>query len=153
MAKASVAAVVEELITPTIEALGYRLWDVSFAKEGSDWHLTVIIDSDEGISIVDCETVHNAIDPLLDEADPIDTAYYLDVSSPGIERELRTEAHILASLGERVKAQLFAAHEGKKEYTGTLSAYADGAVTISLAEGEVTLARSAISRLRTVYFD
>ncbi len=153
MAKASVAAVVTALVTPKIEELGYRVWDVEFAKEGADWHLTVTIDSDEGISITDCETVHNAIDPLLDEADPIDTAYYLNVSSPGIERELRTDAHIVASVGERAEAKLFAAHEGKKEYVGTLTAYENGNVTITTDTGDVVLPRTAIARLRTVYFD
>ncbi len=153
MAKASVAATVAALVTPTVEALGYRVWDVEYAKEGADWHLTVTIDSDEGITIVDCERVHNAIDPLLDEADPIDTAYYLNVSSPGIERELRTEAHIEASLGERVEAKLFTAQDGKKKYTGTLAAYADGVMTVVTDEGEVKLPRTAVAKLRTVYFD
>ncbi len=153
MAKASVAATVAALLTPTVEELGYRIWDVEFAKEGADWHLTVTIDSDDGISINDCERVHNAIDPILDDADPIDTAYYLNVSSPGIERDLRTDAHILASLGERVEAKLFAAHEGKKEYTGTLTAYEEGVLTLSGDNGDVRLPRTAVSRLRTVYFD
>ncbi len=153
MAKASVAAIVAELITPTVEELGYRVWDVEFAKEGADWHLTFTIDADEGISIQDCECVHNAIDPLLDEADPIDTAYYLDVSSPGIERELRTDAHIEASIGERVEVKLFAAHEGKKEYKGTLTAFTDGAIVITTEAGDITLPRAAVAKMRTVYFD
>ncbi len=153
MAKVSVAATVASLITPTVESLGYRVWDVEFAKEGADWHLTVTIDSDEGISIEDCERVHNAIDPLLDEADPIDTAYYLNVSSPGIERDLRTDAHITASIGERVEAKLFTAYEGKKEYKGCLVSYAEGNLTIEAEGAHVTLPRTAVSRLRTVYFD
>ncbi len=153
MAKASVAATVKELVTPTVEALGYRVWDVEFAKEGADWHLTVTIDSDEGITINDCEAVHNAIDPLLDEADPIDTAYYLNVSSPGIERELRCDTHLEASLTERVEAKLFSAFEGKKEYKGTLTAFTSDTITIDLGDTAVSIPRASIARLRTVYFD
>ncbi len=153
MAKASVATIVAEIVTPTIEELGYRVWDVEFAKEGADWHLTVTIDSDEGITINDCETVHNAIDPILDDADPIDTPYYLNVSSPGIERDLRTDAHILASLGEKAEAKLFTAREGKKEYTGILASYEGGVITLTTSDGDIALPRTAIARLRTVYFD
>ncbi len=153
MAKSSVANTVSALVAPVVEELGYRLWDVEFAKEGADWHLTVTIDSDEGISIVDCERVHNAIDPLLDEADPIDTAYYLNVSSPGIERELRTDAHIMASLGERVEVKLFAAYDGKKEYKGILSAFENGTLMITTDTGDIALSRTAVAKLRTVYFD
>ncbi len=153
MAKASVAARVAALVTPTILELGYRVWDVEFIKEGADWYLIVTIDNDEGITIEDCECVHNAIDPLLDEADPIDTAYHLNVSSPGIERDLRTDLHIEASIGERVEAKLYTAHEGKKEYKGILSAYKDGQVTITTEAGDVIIPRTTISKLRTVYFD
>ena len=90
----NIAGVVTELITPVADELGYELWDVEFVKEGTRRILRVTIDSEEGITIDDCERMHRAIDPVLDEADPIESAYYLEVSSPGIERELRTERHI-----------------------------------------------------------
>ena len=116
-------------------------------------HLRITIDSPSGINITDCEAVARAIDPILDEADPIENSYRLDVSSPGIERELRTEAHILASIGLAVEARLFAPIEGKRIFRGTLSGFAENKVTIETEDGSVSLAKNVISKLRTVYFD
>ena len=98
-----VVATVKRLAEPIAEGLGYELWDVEYVKEGADYYLRITIDSSEGITIEDCEKMHRAIDPVLDEADPIESAYYLEVSSPGSERELRTDAHILACIGEDVE--------------------------------------------------
>ena len=94
MAKRSggnIVASVRAAIAPVVEGLGYSIWDLEYVKEGADWFLRVTIDSPSGITIDDCETVHRAIDPVLDEVDPIEGAYHLEVSSPGIERELRTD--------------------------------------------------------------
>ena len=124
-------------------------------KVGAEYHLIITIDNDEGITIEDCERVHRAIDPILDEADPIEGSYRLEVSSPGIERDLRTDAHILASIGEVVEAKLFAPDEadGVKSYLGVLIGYEDGTLTLVLQnDSEKKLLRSAVSRLRTVYF-
>ncbi|MBQ2718652.1 MAG: ribosome maturation factor RimP [Clostridia bacterium] len=150
MKKQNVAEAVAALLSSTVEGLGYMLWDVEYAKEGADWHLTVTIDSPAGITIDDCERVHRAIDPVLDEADPIEGAYILNVSSPGVERVLRTEAHLRASLGERVELRLFAAVDGQKSLRGTLTALEDGDLVL---DGERRLPRSAVSRIKTVYFD
>ena len=153
MAKGNIAEQVTEIIRPTVEGMGYQLWDVVYAKEGADWHLEITIDKEDGITIEDCEAVHRAIDPILDEADPIETMYYLDVSSPGVERELRTEAHILASIGEKADAKLFAPLNGSRVFKGILSEYADGNVVLEIGENKVSIPRSAISKLRTIYFD
>ena len=153
VAKTNIAQAVRELISETVTNLGYRLWDVEFVKEGADRHLVVTIDSDTGIDVNACETVHRAIDPLLDEADLIDTAYYLDVSSPGIERDLRTDEQILACLGEKCEARLFAPKDGVKVLRGLLVRYEDGVITLDTGAGETTLERSEVSKLRTVYFD
>lgn len=150
MKKQSIAEGVAALLLPTVEGLGYRLWDVEYAKEGADWHLTVTIDSDEGITIDDCERVHRAIDPILDEADPIEDAYYLNVSSPGIERVLRTDAHLALSLGKEVELRFFAPKDGKKLLRGVLAA-AD-AEGITLADGS-RYARAEVAKIRTVFFD
>lgn len=150
MKKQSIAEAVTLLLTPTVEELGYRLWDVEYAKEGADWHLTVTIDNDEGITIDDCERVHRAIDPVLDEADPIEDAYYLNVSSPGVERVLRTEAHLAASIGERVELRFFSAQDGKKSLRGTLTAADAEAVTL---DGEHRFPRAVISKIQTVFFE
>ena len=114
----NIAATVREGILPTADALGYALWDVEFLKEGARRILRVTIDNEQGITIDDCERMHRAIDPILDEIDPIDEAYDLEVSSPGIERDLRTSAHIDACIGERVEARFFAPFEGIKQLEG-----------------------------------
>ena len=152
--KQGIAKTVEELLRPTIEGLGYSIWDVEYAKIGSEWNLTVTIDSENGIWISDCETVHRAIDPILDEADPIEDAYRLNVSSKGLEPELRTDAHILSCIGEFVEARIFAQKDGKKSYTGYLVGYEDGIVTLECEdESKASLERSEISKLSVVYID
>ena len=154
MSKKSIAEVVEELLRPTVRELGYLLWDVEYSKIGTEFHLEITIDSEEGITIEDCEKVHRAIDPILDEADPIEGAYRLSVSSPGIERELRTDAHILASLGEVVELRFFKAVDGAKSLVAAISAYEDGKLTVVTPEDkEYTFLRKEISRIRTVYFE
>ena len=149
----AVRDVVREAIRPTVEELGYSIWDITYSKIGSDYHLEITIDSDDGINIEDCEKVHRAIDPILDEKDPIEGFYYLEVSSPGIERELRCEEHFLWAVGERVEAKLFSAHNGRKTVIGTLSAYEGGEITITAADGEIKLSKSDVSRITTIFFD
>ena len=151
--KKSIKDTVREAIEPTVAELGYRIWDVTYAKVGADYHLEITIDSDDGIGIEDCERVHRAIDPILDEADPIESFYYLDVSSPGLERELRTEEHILLSIGTAVEAKLFAAKDGAKSVVGRLLSFEDGKLVIENEVGKTELERSEISRLTTVFFE
>lgn len=151
--KKSIRETVKEAIQPIVSELGYRIWDITYAKIGADYHLEITIDSDEGIEISDCEKVHRAIDPVLDEIDPIEGFYYLEVSSPGVERELRTDEHISLSLGEKVEAKLFAPKDGIKSLVGVLSSFEDGTVKIDCEGNEYSFLRSEISKLRTIYFD
>ena len=151
--KKSVKDTVREAILPTVTELGYRLWDVTYSKIGADYHLEITIDNDEGININDCEKVHRAIDPIIDECDPIEGFYYLDVSSPGSERDLRTDEHILHCLGWQVEAKLFAQKDGKKTVKGVLTAFEDGKITITEPTGEVVLSQGEISKLTTVFFE
>ena len=97
--------------------------------------------------------MHRAIDPILDECDPIEGFYYLDVSSPGIERDLRTDEHISHCIGQKVEAKLFAAKDSRKSIVGTLHSYVDGVVTIAEGELLTELKRDEISKLMTVYSD
>ena len=149
--KKGIKETVREAILPTVTELGYRIWDVTYAKVGADYHLEITIDSDEGINIEDCEKVHRAIDPILDEIDPIEGFYYLDVSSPGIERELRTDEHISLSIGDKVEAKLFAAKDGRKSIVGKLVSFADGVVTVNDGAADVALEKAEISKLTTVF--
>ena len=151
--KKSIKDTVREAIEPTVTELGYRIWDITYSKVGADYHLEITIDSDDGIGIEDCERVHRAIDPILDEVDPIETFYYLDVSSPGLERELRTEEHITLSIGSAVEAKLFAAKDGAKSVVGKLQYFENGSVIIANDAGVVRLERSEISKLTTTFFE
>ena len=144
----SVASFVEEKLTPHIVGIGYRIWDVEFVKEGAEYYLRITIDHDDGITLDDCEKVHRLIDPILDELDPIESSYHLEVSSPGIERELKYDFHFDACLGERVEVRLFAPDpNGQKTICGTLEGYDADSITV---DGRKIL-RSAVSKVRTVY--
>ena len=151
--KKSIKETVRDAVSPTITELGYDIWDITYSKVGADYHLEITIDSPNGINIEDCEKVHRAIDPILDEVDPIEGFYYLDVSSPGIERELRTDAHILHSIGQKVEAKLFAAKDGRRVVCGILKSFEDGALVITEQTGDVTLMQNEISKLRTIFFE
>ena len=151
--KKGIKETVREIISETVSELGYRIWDVTYSKIGADYHLEITIDSDNGINIEDCERVHRAIDPILDEHDPIEGFYYLEVSSPGIERELRTDEHITLSMGAKVEAKLFTPKDGRKSIVGTLTSYEDSTVGISVGEEVIKIARTEISKLTTVFFD
>lgn len=153
MKKTNIAGEVEELVRPVVEGLGYALWDVVYRKVGADWTLTITIDHADGISIDDCEKVHRTIDPILDEADPIEDSYQLEVSSPGIEREIRTDAHIAACMGEEIDVRLFAPQDGKRAFCGILAGYEGGILTIETEGGAVSFPRSAISHMNTTYHE
>ena len=151
--KKSIRETVREGIEPIVTELGYRIWDITYNKIGADYHLEITIDSDSGIEISDCEKVHRAIDPVLDEIDPIEGFYYLEVSSPGVERELRLDEHISLSIGEKVEAKLFAPKDGIKSLVGILSSFKDGVVNIDCDGNEYSFERSDISKLKTIYFE
>ena len=149
--KTNIRETVRDAIQPTVTELGYRIWDITYGKIGADYHLEITIDNDEGININDCEKVHRAIDPIIDECDPIEGFYYLDVSSPGAERDLRTDEHILYCIGWRVEAKLFSQKDGRKSFVGTLVSYEDSTVSIKEGDEVVALGRDEISKLTTVY--
>ncbi|MBE6774440.1 MAG: ribosome maturation factor RimP [Clostridia bacterium] len=119
-----------ELAQPIAEELGLRLWDVRFLKEGSSWYLRIFIDKDGGVSIDDCVDMTHAINGPLDEADPIEQAYFLEVSSPGLERELVRDEHFLSYIGAQIKVKMIRPVEGKREFSGVLENYDSGSITI-----------------------
>lgn len=147
-----IATAVYEAINETVEELGYFIWDIEFIKQGSDKHLIITIDGDYGIDINDCEKVHRAIDPILDEVDPISEAYYLDVSSPGLERNIRTPDHFIMCDGDVITVKLFTPKNGKKAYTGVLHTSEDASSITIEENGIVTeFSLEEISRANTVY--
>ena len=150
----SIVAEVKEALTPVINGLGYEVWDVEYVKEGAEYFLRFTIDSDDGITIDDCEKVHRTIDPLLDELDPIEDAYNLQVSSPGLERDVKYEWHYQALIGEKLEIRLFAPLEtcpGKKAFTGILKSFEDGKVRLEDGENEYIIPFDAISKAKTVF--
>ena len=142
---ANAADKVYSLIEETVKNEGVTLWDVRFLKEGANWYLRVFIDKPEGISIDDCTAVSHAIDPIIDEADPIDKSYFLEVCSPGIERELTRPWHYEAVLGEKIKIKLYKALDGKKEFTGLLKTSGDTLI-IETETGEMTFPKETVSK-------
>lgn len=150
--KKSIKETVKEAIEQTVTELGYSIWDITYSKVGADYHLEVTIDKDGEIDINDCERVHRAIDPIIDECDPIEGFYYLDVSSPGLERELRTDGHMSWAIGHEVEAKLFAPVDGVKSVGGRLAAFDAEKVVIDSDGGMTELERDKISKLSTVFF-
>ena len=140
-----------ELAEPLAEELGCWIWDVEFVKEGARRVLRVTIDHEDGITIDDCERMHRAIDPVLDELDPIDTAYDLEVSSPGIERELRTDAHVDACVGERINLRFFAPFEGQKSMEGILAGREGEQVLLDINGEQRAIPRGVIAKMQTVF--
>lgn len=142
---------VEELIKDKIENIGYSLYDVEYAKEGPNYYLRIYIDSPKGIDLNDCEKVSNEINDVLDEANYIKEQYYLEVSSPGIERILRKDNHLEQNIGNQVEVKLFKKDEkGNKSYIGELKAFDADTVTIETTE-EIKIERKNIAQIKTVY--
>ena len=136
MAGKKTAEAVETAIKETVEKLGFELVDVEFVKEGANKYLRVYIDRPEGISIDDCVTVNDAVEPIIDELDPISEAYIFEVSSPGLDRPLRTDRDFVKYKGEKVEVGLFKEINESKSLVGLLVGRDDsGNVTVS-ADGE-----------------
>ena len=148
---ASIEERVEKLVIDTIQKLGYELYDVQYVKEGKDYFLRIFIDQSKGIDLNDCEKVSNAINDLLDEADYIKEPYFLEVSSPGVERILRKEKHLEANLGNLVEIKLFKPIEKKKVIQGILKQFDAQTITLELTKQMIQIERKNIAVIKTVY--
>lgn len=153
--KKNIAGCVWELLEPVADELGYRIWNVEYVREGADMYLRLTIDSDDGIDIEDCERMTRAADPILDEADPIDSSYIFEVSSPGVERVLTTDEHFERMAQSTVELKLYrpVEHNGtsSRVIVGTLVGRSDGKITVITPSGELSLDTSAVARVTTVY--
>lgn len=143
MAKNPTAARVADLIEDIIKEQGLTLWDVKFVKEGASWYLRVFIDKDGGVDINDCTDISRLIDPIIDEADPINVSYYLEVCSPGLERELTEDWHFEKYKGEAVKIKLIRPRYGKREFFGKLVSF-DGGVTVLCDDEEISFEKQEL---------
>ncbi len=141
---------VENLLKTKITDLGYELYDVQYVKEGKDYFLRIFIDKKEGIDLNDCEKVSDEINGLLDEANYIKEQYFLEVSSPGVERVLRKDKHLEENIGKEVEIKLFKQIEGKKEYAGILKKYNNDIIQIESGE-DLEIERKNISLIKIKY--
>ena len=142
---------VEQLVKDPIEKLGYSLYDVEYVKEGPEYYLRIYIDKESGIDLNDCEKVSNEINEILDKADYIKEQYYLEVSSPGIERKLRKDKHLEQNISKNVEIKLFKKdNNGKKEYTGKLKAFNQEEIIIE-TDKEIAIEGKNIAQIKTIY--
>ena len=146
--------IVWDIVEPLAKELGLSIWDVRFLKEGSQWYLRVFIDKDGGVGIDDCVNLSHAIDGPIDEANPIEQAYILEVSSPGVERDLVRDEHFEAFIGEKIKVKMIRPIEGRREFSGVLESYDDGNITIRLEdESGFTFTKKEASFVKLDDFD
>ena len=143
-----VTDIVREIAEPIVQAQGLSLWDVEYVREGGEWFLRIYIDRPEGVDIDDCEAVSRAMDPILDERDPIPDSYHFEVCSAGLERTLKTPDHFAAFLGAEVLVKLYKPRDGIKEFPGTLLGYEDGRVSIRFGEQTLTFEASEVALVR-----
>ena len=141
---------VEVLVSGMIEKMGYELVDVEFVKEGPNWYLRIFIDKEGGVTIDDCEAVSKTLEKIFDEKDPIEQAYFLEISSPGIDRPLKKKEDFIKYNGEMVDVKLYKPYEGSKEYTGKLVGYDenDGTVTIEVDNKNIAFTKKEIAGIR-----
>jgi len=137
-----------QLAAPVAEANGVEIWDVEFVKEAGTQYLRVYIDKDGGVDINDCEAVSRALDPILDEADPIPTSYVFEVGSAGIDRELKRPSDFEKFMGSQIQVKLYQPFEGQKSYVGRLQGYENGDVTLLAGGREVTLKKPMVAQVR-----
>lgn len=142
---------IEKLVEPKIVNLGYELYDVQYVKEGKDYFLRIFIDNPNGISLEDCEKVNNAITDLLDDANYIKQQYFLEVSSPGVERILRKDKHLKDNIGEKIEIKLFKPINKKKEIIGILEQINEKAIIVISDNEEQEILRQDIAQIKKAY--
>lgn len=143
-----------EVIKPFVDELSLELWDVIFKKEGTDWYLRIFIDKDGGVSVDDCVNLTHKITKPLDEADPISQSYMLEVSSPGIERELKNDAHFKKYVGSPVMMRTIRPIDNVRDFNGVMTEYNDGMITVKLKDDkEVTVNKKETSFVKLDDFD
>lgn len=138
---------IEDLVKPIIENLGYKVYDVMYQKEGKDNYLRIFIDKESGIDLNDCEKVNDSINDILDEKDYIKAQYYLEISSPGLERNLRRDEQFLESIGKKIEVHLYNSVNGSKVSTGILNEFNEKDILID----DIKIDKSNIASAKTIY--
>ena len=139
---------VESFAKPIVEGLGCSLWDVEYVREGSEQFLRLYIDKEGGVDIEDCEKIHRAVDPVLDEKDPIPTSYHFEVCSAGLERALKRPGDFERFMGSAILVKLYRPRNGLKEIPGILRGYEEGRVTVEAGKETITFEKSEVALVR-----
>ncbi len=143
-----VTQIVESFAKPIVEQHGCSLWDVEYVREGSERFLRLYIEKEGGVDIADCEAISRAVDPVLDEHDPIQESYHFEVCSAGLERTLKRPADFERFLGRAVMVKLYRPRNGLKEIPGILKGYEDGCVTLDAGKETITFTKSEVALVR-----
>ncbi len=143
-----VTELVAEFAQPIVEAHGCSLWDVEYVREGSERFLRLYIEKEGGVDISDCEAISRAVDPILDEKDPIAESYHFEVCSAGLERTLKRPADFLRFLNSAVMVKLYRPRNGLKEIPGILQGYDDGKITLQTGKETITFEKSEVALVR-----
>ena len=139
---------VQQLVLPIVEAQGCSLWDVEYVREGDQRFLRLYIDKDGGVDITDCEAISRAVDPILDEKDPISESYHFEVCSAGLERALKRPGDFERFMGSPIMVKLYRPRNGLKEFPGILRGYEDGRVTAECGKETITFEKSEVALVR-----
>ena len=143
-----VTDIVESFSKPIVEAHGCTLWDVEYVREGSERFLRLYIDKDGGVDISDCAAISRAVDPILDEKDPISESYHFEVCSAGLERTLKRPADFERFMGSAITVKLYRPRNGLKEIPAILRGYEDGKVTVEAGKETITFEKSEVALVR-----
>ena len=139
---------VTQFAQPIVEQFGCSLWDVEYVREGSERYLRLYIDKDGGVDIEDCEKIHRAVDPILDEKDPIAESYHFEVCSAGIERALKRPSDFARFMDSPILVKLYRPRNGLKEFPGILRGYEEGRVTVEAGKETITFEKSEVALVR-----
>ena len=143
-----VIELVWQLAEPIAAQSGCSIWDVEFVREGGEWFLRVYLDKEGGVDITDCEAVSRALDPVLDETDPIEQSYTFEVCSAGLERVLKRPSDFARYLGQSICVRTFAPVDGAKEHVGKLLSWQDGNLSIEQAGAVRSFTKSQVAQVR-----
>ena len=139
---------VAQFAEPVVQAHGCTLWDVEYVREGGEWFLRLYIDKDGGVDISDCEAISRAVDPILDEKDPVPDSYNFEVCSAGLERQLKRPSDFEKFLGSPVLLKTYQNRDGRKEFPGVLKEYDGGAVVLEMGKQELRFEKNEVAMVR-----
>lgn len=138
------------LILPIVEGLGLKLYHLQYVKESSEYYLRIFIEGESPITLEDCEKVSRAVSEVLDIEDPIEEAFYLEVSSPGIDRILFTHKHLKDAISEKVNVKIDGTYQSKRQFCGILKGFNDDFVTLRVSDKDIEIPKGKIKIINVV---